>query len=115
MADVDAACAGRGHPGGDLVPRVMSVGDQAGANDFESGRHPLGRIGWTPRVRHRRLPRLGLVALSDDLFYGVVSSQTEVAFELLIERDRAETFIAEVEADEPETAALLRVEPVELG
>jgi hypothetical protein len=35
--------------------------------------------------------------------------------ELFLERERAEEFIAEVEQDEPETAALLRVEPVELG
>jgi hypothetical protein len=49
------------------------------------------------------------------LFFGVVSSQTEKALELFLERERAEAFIAEVEKDEPETAALLRVEPVELG
>jgi len=49
------------------------------------------------------------------LFFGVVSEQTEVAFEFFLERERAEAFIAEVEKDEPETAALLRVEPVELG
>jgi len=46
------------------------------------------------------------------LFFGVVSEQTEVAFEFFIERERAEAFIAEVEKDEPETAALLRVEAV---
>jgi hypothetical protein len=49
------------------------------------------------------------------IFFGVVSSQTEKALELFLERERAEAFIAEVEQDEPETAALLRVEPVELG
>ena len=46
-------------------------------------------------------------------FFGVVSSQTEVALELFVERERAEAFVVEVEADEPETAALLRVEAVE--
>ena len=49
------------------------------------------------------------------LFFGVVSSQTETAFELFLERERAEEFIAKVVQDEPETAALLRIEPVELG
>lgn len=49
------------------------------------------------------------------LVFGVVDSQTETALELFLERERAEAFIAEVEADEPETAALLRVEQVELG
>jgi hypothetical protein len=48
-------------------------------------------------------------------FYAVVSAQTETALELFLEREQAEAFIAEVEADEPETAAGLRVEPVELG
>lgn len=48
-------------------------------------------------------------------FYGVGSSQTETALELFLEREQAEAFIAEVEADEPETAAGLTVEPVEFG
>jgi hypothetical protein len=48
------------------------------------------------------------------LFYGVVSTQTEKAIELFLEREQAETFIAEVDEDEPDLAALLRVEPVEL-
>jgi hypothetical protein len=48
------------------------------------------------------------------LFYGVVSAQTEKAIELFLEREQAETFIAEVDEDEPDLAALLRVEPVEL-
>jgi hypothetical protein len=47
--------------------------------------------------------------------HGVVSSQTETAFELFLERERAEAFVAEVEKDEPETAAGLTVEPIELG
>jgi hypothetical protein len=37
------------------------------------------------------------------IFFGVVSSQTEVAFELFLEREQAEEFVAEVDADEPET------------
>jgi hypothetical protein len=49
------------------------------------------------------------------LFFGVVSSLSETAFELFLEREQAEAFIAEVKEDEPETAALLRVEPVELA
>jgi hypothetical protein len=48
------------------------------------------------------------------LLYGVVSSQTEEALELFLEREQAEAFIAEVERDGPETAAALRVELVEL-
>jgi Tic22-like family len=45
----------------------------------------------------------------------VISAQTEKAIELFLERERAEAFIAEIEHDEPRLAALLRVEPVELG
>jgi Tic22-like family len=45
----------------------------------------------------------------------VISAQTEKAIELFLERERAEAFIAEIEQDEPRLAALLRVEPVELG
>ena len=37
----------------------------------------------------------------------------DVAVELFLERERAEAFIADVEQDEPETAALLRVEAIE--
>jgi hypothetical protein len=48
-------------------------------------------------------------------FYGVVSIETETAFELFPEREQAEAFIAEVQEDEPETTALLRVEAVELA
>jgi hypothetical protein len=47
------------------------------------------------------------------LVYGVVSAETEQAVELFLEREQAEAFIAEVEQDEPETAALLRVETIE--
>jgi hypothetical protein len=49
------------------------------------------------------------------LVFGVVSSQTDTALELFLEPVLAEAFIAEVEGDEPDTAALLRVEPVEFG
>jgi hypothetical protein len=48
------------------------------------------------------------------LLHGVVSSRTETAFELFLEREQAEAFVAEVEQDEPETAATLSVEAVEL-
>ena len=48
-------------------------------------------------------------------FYGVVSSQTETALELFLEREQAEAFIAEVDPDEPETAALLSVMALEFA
>lgn len=48
-------------------------------------------------------------------FFGVVSSLSKTAFELFPPVERAEAFIAEVEEDEPETAALLRAEPIELN
>jgi hypothetical protein len=54
-------------------------------------------------------------SINSDEVFGVVSSLSETAFELFLERERAEAFIAEVEDDEPETAALLRVELVELA
>jgi hypothetical protein len=40
---------------------------------------------------------------------------TERSIELLSTRDEAEAFIAEVKADEPELAALLRAEEIDLG
>jgi hypothetical protein len=49
------------------------------------------------------------------LVYGVVGAQTEKAVELYPTLEQAESFIADVEADEPELAALLRVEEIELG
>jgi hypothetical protein len=49
------------------------------------------------------------------LVYGVVSAQTVQAVELLPTREQAERFVAEVEADEPDLAGLLRVEAFELG
>ena len=49
------------------------------------------------------------------LVYAVVSAATEKSVGLLPTRHEAEAFIAEVEADEPELAALLRIEKVELG
>jgi len=45
--------------------------------------------------------------------YGVVSAETEQAVELFPDREQAEAFIAEVEQDEPETAALLSVTVLE--
>ena len=39
---------------------------------------------------------------------------TEQAIELFVRREDAETFLAEVRADDEELAALLRLEPVEL-
>jgi hypothetical protein len=49
------------------------------------------------------------------LVYGVISTVTEKAVALLPTRGEADAFIGEVEADEPELAALLRVEEVDLG
>jgi hypothetical protein len=49
------------------------------------------------------------------LVYGVVSSRTEQAVELLPTREEAEAFTAEVEQDEADLAALLRVEEIQLG
>jgi hypothetical protein len=49
------------------------------------------------------------------LVYAVISAVTEKSVGLLPTREEAEAFIAEVEADEPQLAALLRVEKVELG
>jgi hypothetical protein len=47
-------------------------------------------------------------------FYGVVSSQTETALELFLEREQAEAFIAEVEEDQPELADELCIEEISL-
>jgi hypothetical protein len=47
------------------------------------------------------------------VFYGVVSAETERVIEFFLAPEEAEGFIAEVEGDEPETAAWLRVESVE--
>jgi hypothetical protein len=47
------------------------------------------------------------------IFFGVVSAQTRPPSNFL-ERQQAEAFIAELEEDEPEPAALLRVEGIEL-
>jgi hypothetical protein len=49
------------------------------------------------------------------LVYGVISTVTEKAVALLPTRGEADAFIGEVEADEPELAALLRVEEIDLG
>jgi hypothetical protein len=47
-------------------------------------------------------------------FYGVVSLNTESVVEFFLEREQADAFVADVESDEPETAAGLRVERIEL-
>ena len=47
--------------------------------------------------------------------YGLVSVQTQKAVELYPTRDAAESALAEVRADDPEPATVLRVEPVALG
>lgn len=46
--------------------------------------------------------------------YGVVSEQARETVELFVELDDAEAFVAEVETDDPELAALLHVEAIEL-
>jgi hypothetical protein len=48
------------------------------------------------------------------LAYAVVSAVTAKAVDLFLEREQAEAFIVEVEQDEPGTAALLSIEPIEL-
>jgi hypothetical protein len=47
--------------------------------------------------------------------YGVISAVSEKSVELCLTREEAQAFIAEVEEDEPELAAVLRVEEIELG
>ena len=50
------------------------------------------------------------------LVSGVISTVIEESIDLLpTTREAAKAFIAKVEADEPELAALLRVEEIELG
>ena len=49
------------------------------------------------------------------LVYGVVDWELEKAVELFVEREQAERFIAEVEQDDPEVAAAMTVERIELG
>jgi hypothetical protein len=49
------------------------------------------------------------------LVFAVISAVTETSVGLLLTRQEAEAFIAEVAADEPELAGLLRIEKVELG
>ena len=49
------------------------------------------------------------------LVYAVTSDETpERAIELFVRRKGAEAFLDDVRADEPETAELLRLEPLEL-
>lgn len=45
----------------------------------------------------------------------LVSAVTERSIELLSTRDEAKAFIADVKADEPELAALLRPQEIDLG
>lgn len=45
--------------------------------------------------------------------YGAIGALTEKAVEVFLEREQAEAFVAEVERDEPQTVALLTVEPIE--
>ena len=47
-------------------------------------------------------------------FWGVVDKRTEEAIDFYVRREDAERHLADVEADEPETAAQLRLEPIEL-
>jgi hypothetical protein len=75
------------------------------------------------RVRERSkalLERIGLQRCGRGntegvLVFGVISAMTEKSVDLLLTREEAEAFITEVEGDEPELAALLRVEEIELG
>ncbi|MDQ3867094.1 MAG: hypothetical protein M3304_09780 [Actinomycetota bacterium] len=48
--------------------------------------------------------------------YGIVDQGTDEAeaFELFVRREDAERFLEEVQADDPELADRLRLEPVEL-
>lgn len=48
-------------------------------------------------------------------FYGGVSAETESVVEFFLERELAEAMIAEVREDEAATAAVLRIEALELG
>ena len=75
------------------------------------------------RVRERSkalLERIGLQRCERGntegvLVFGVISAMTEKSVDLLLTREEAEAFITEVEGDEPDLAALLRVEEIELG
>jgi hypothetical protein len=49
------------------------------------------------------------------VIYGVISAVIEKPVDLVPRREEAEAFIAEVEADDPELAAQLRVERIEFG
>ena len=75
-------------------------------------------------ARHRRgsdVPNGHLVAASEARYvarvrvYGIVREQARETIELFVDRADADAFIAEVESDDRELAALLRVEPIELG
>jgi hypothetical protein len=47
------------------------------------------------------------------LVYGVVSAETERVVEFFADRQQAEAFIADVDGNEPELAAELRIEAVD--
>jgi hypothetical protein len=53
--------------------------------------------------------------ISGVVIYGVISAVIEKPVDLVPRREEAEAFIAEVEADDPELAAQLRVEKIEFG
>ena len=67
------------------------------------------------------VPNGHLVAASEARYvarvrvYGVVSEHASETVELFVDRTDADAFVAEVERDDPELAALLRVEPIELN
>ena len=67
------------------------------------------------------VPNGHLVAASEARYvprvrvYGIVREQASETVELFVDRADAEAFVAEVESDDPELAALLRVEPIELN
>jgi hypothetical protein len=47
--------------------------------------------------------------------YGIVSDEANETVELFVERADADASVVEVQSDDPELAALLRVERIELG
>jgi hypothetical protein len=47
------------------------------------------------------------------VFYGVVGADGKSVIEFFATREGAETFVAEVESDEPEVAAAFRIEAFE--
>ena len=49
------------------------------------------------------------------ILYGVVSAVSEKVVEFFPTRGQAEAFVAEIEKDEPELAALMSVEEIEFA